>query len=138
MEVTPMFHQILNPVADNLFLSFFVGFIPIIVVLILLGIMRRPAWQAALAGLLVGLLIAVTVWQMPINLAGNAVLNGIAFALVPVMWIVWNAMWLYNIAVRSGKFELFRRWMVYNVPPDKRILMLLIGFSFGALMEGIA
>jgi lactate permease len=47
-------------------------------------------------------------------------------------------MWLYNIAVRSGKFELFRRWMVYNVPSDKRILLLVIGFSFGALMEGIA
>lgn len=133
-----MFHQILNPVANNLFLSFLIGFIPIIVVLILLGIMRRPAWQAALAGLIVGLIIAVTVWQMPVTLAGNAVLNGMAFALVPVMWIVWNAMWLYNIAVRSGKFELFRRWMVYNVPPDKRILMLLVGFSFGALMEGIA
>lgn len=133
-----MFHQVLTPVADNLFLSFLVGFIPIIVVLILLGIMRRPAWQAALAGLVIGLIIAVTVWQMPITLAGNAVLNGMAFALVPVMWIVWNAMWLYNIAVRSGKFELFRRWMVYNVPPDKRILMLIIGFSFGALMEGIA
>lgn len=133
-----MFHQILNPVANNLFLSFLVGFIPIIVVLILLGIMRRPAWQAALAGLIVGLIIAVTVWQMPINLAGSSVLNGMAFALFPVMWIVWNAMWLYNIAVRSGKFELFRRWMVYNVPADKRILMLLIGFSFGALMEGIA
>jgi len=54
------------------------------------------------------------------------------------MWIVWNAMWLYNIAVRSGKFELFRRWMVYNVPADKRILLILIGFCFGALMEGIA
>jgi lactate permease len=47
-------------------------------------------------------------------------------------------MWLYNIAVRSGKFELFRRWMVYNVPADKRILLILIGFCFGALMEGIA
>ena len=52
--------------------------------------------------------------------------------------IVWNAMWLYNIAVRSGKFELFRRWMVFNVPADKRILLILIGFCFGALMEGIA
>src|SRR5437660_5813145 len=54
------------------------------------------------------------------------------------MWIVWNAMWLYKVTVRSGKFELLRRWMVYNVPPDRRILMLLVGFSFGALMEGIA
>jgi hypothetical protein len=47
-------------------------------------------------------------------------------------------MWLYNISVRSGKFELFRRWMVHNVPPDRRILLLIVGFSFGALMEGIS
>jgi L-lactate transport len=133
-----MFHQILEPVGGNLFLSFLVGFIPILVVLVLLGIVRRPAWQAALAGLIVALIIAIAIWQMPVNLAATSTLNGVAFALVPVMWIVWNAMWLYNIAVRSGKFELFRRWMVYNVPPDKRILLLIIGFSFGALMEGIA
>ncbi len=133
-----MFHQLLEPVASNLFLSFLVGFIPILVVLILLGIVRLPAWQAALAGLVVAFIIAIAFWQMPVGLAANSVLNGFAFAILPVMWIVWNAMWLYNIAVRSGKFELFRRWMVYNVPPDKRILLLIIGFSFGALMEGIA
>jgi L-lactate transport len=133
-----MFCQPLTPVANNLFLSFIVGFIPILVVLVLLGIVRRPAWQAALAGLIVGFVIAIAVWGMPLNLAVSSTLNGFAFALLPVMWIVWNAMWLYNVAVRSGKFELFRRWMVYNVPADKRILMLLIGFSFGALLEGIA
>ncbi|HET8854060.1 MAG TPA: L-lactate permease [Ktedonobacteraceae bacterium] len=133
-----MFHQILAPVAGNLFLSFLVGLIPIAVVLVLLGILRRPAWQAALAGLVVGLIIAIAVWQMPAGLAASSTVNGMIFALLPVMWIVWNAMWLYNIAVRSGKFELFRRWMVYNVPADKRILLILIGFCFGALMEGIA
>jgi L-lactate transport len=133
-----MFHQLLVPVADNLFLSFLVGFIPILVVLILLGVVRRPAWQAALAGLVIGLIIAILIWQMPVQQAVSATLNGFAFALVPVMWIVWCAMWLYNVAVHSGKFDLFRRWMVYNVPPDKRVLLLVIGFSFGALMEGIA
>ena len=133
-----MFHQLLVPVANNLFLSFLVGFIPIIVVLVLLGVVRRPAWQSALAGLVGALIIAIAIWQMPVNLAASSMLNGMAFAIVPVMWIVWNAMWLYNITVRSGQFELFRRWMVYNVPPDKRILLLIIGFSFGALMEGIA
>src|SRR5579859_2479959 len=138
MEVTLMFHQLLDPVAGNLFLSFIVGFIPIIVVLVLLGIVRWPAWQAALSGLIVGLIIAIFVWQMPMGLAASSTLNGMAFGLFPVMWIVWNAMWLYNLTVRSGKFDLFRRWMVYNVPPDKRILLLIIGFSFGALMEGIA
>jgi L-lactate transport len=133
-----MFHQLLFPVAGNLFLSFLVGLIPILVVLILLGVVRRPAWQAALAGLVIGLIIAILVWQMPVQQAASSTLNGFAFALVPVMWIVWNAMWLYNIAQRSGKFELFRRWMVFNVPSDRRVLLLIIGFSFGALMEGIA
>jgi lactate permease len=133
-----MFHQILEPVAGNLFLSFLVGLIPIAVVLVLMGVFRRPAWQAALAGLIAGLIIAMTVWGMPAEFAATSTLNGMVFALLPVMWIVWNAMWLYNIAVRSGKFELFRRWMVYNVPADKRILLILIGFCFGALMEGIA
>ena len=133
-----MFHQILAPVAGNLFLSFLIGLIPIAVVLVLMGVLRRPAWQAALAGLIVGLSIAIGVWQMPAKLAASSTLNGMAFALVPVMWIVWNAMWLYNISVRSGKFDLFRRWMVYNVPADKRILLILIGFCFGALMEGIS
>ena len=133
-----MFHQILAPVAGNLFLSFLVGLVPIAVVLVLMGVLRRPAWQAALAGLIVGLIIAIWVWQMPAGLAASSTLNGMAFALLPVMWIVWNAMWLYNIAVRSGKFDLFRRWMVYNVPADKRILLILISFCFGALVEGIA
>ncbi len=133
-----MFKQILAPVAGNLFLSFLVGLIPIAVVLIMLGVLRRPAWQAALSGLVVGLLIAIGVWQMPVGLAASSTLNGMLFALLPVMWIVVNAMWLYNITVHSGKFELFRRWMVYNVPADKRILLILIGFCFGALMEGIA
>src|SRR5581483_10996851 len=112
--------------------------IPILVVLVLLGIVRLPAWQAAPAGLVVGLIIAILVWQMPVNLAASSTLNGFAFALVPVMWIVWNAMWLYNIAVRSGKFDIFRRWMIHNVPADRRVLLIVIGFSFGALMEGIA
>src|SRR6266496_2494666 len=137
-EETRMFHQILSPVAGNLFLSFLVGLIPIAVVLIMLGILRRPAWQTALAGLVIGLIFAIGVWQMPVGLAASSTLNGMIFAILPVMWIVWNAMWLYNIAVRSGKFELFRRWMVFNVPADKRILLILIGFCFGALMEGIA
>ena len=133
-----MFHQLLEPVANNLFLSFLVGLIPILLVLVLLGIVRRPAWQAALAGLIVALIIAIFVWQMPIGLAVSSTLNGFTFALLPVMWIVWNAMWLYNISVRSGKFDMFRRWMIYNVPSDQRILLLLIGFSFGALLEGVA
>src|SRR5450631_2813587 len=73
-----MFHQILEPVASNLFLSFLVGFIPILVVLVLLGIVRLPAWQASLAGLVVAFIIAIAIWQMPVGLAANSVLNRFA------------------------------------------------------------
>src|SRR5260370_25311100 len=96
-----MFHQILAPVAGNLFLSFLVGLIPIAVVLVLMGVFRRPAWQAALSGLIVGLIISIGVWQLPAGLSARSTLNRIAFALLPRMWIVWNAIWLYNISVLS-------------------------------------
>ena len=99
-----MFQQLLTPVADALLPSFIVATLPIVAVLVLLGVFRRPAWQASLAGLIVGLIIAVGVWQFPIGLAFNAVAAGATFALWPVMWIVFNALLLYNVAVRSGRF----------------------------------
>src|SRR5260370_7343837 len=124
-----MFHQILAPIAGNLFLSFLVGLIPIAVVLVLMGVFRRPAWQAALAGLIIGLIIAIGVWQLPAGLAASSTLNGMAFALLPVMWIFWNAMWLYNITVRSGKFELFPPSMWYTAPPANPLLPSLTTYS---------
>ena len=93
-----MFQQLLTPVGDSLGLSFVVAILPIVAVLILLGLLRRPAWQAALCGLILGLVIAVVAWKMPLDLAINSVLNGAVFALWPVMWIVINALLLYNIA----------------------------------------
>jgi lactate permease len=133
-----MFHQLLTPVGDSLGLSVLVAVLPIVTVLVLLGLLRRPAWQAALAGLVVGLVVAVTAWQMPVRLAVDAVLNGAVFALWPVMWIVVNALLLYNVAVRSGRFEAFRRWVITHLPNDRRVVLVVIGFCFGALLEGIA
>jgi len=107
-----MFHQLLTPVGDSLTLSFFVAILPIATVLVLLGILRRPAWQAALAGLIVGLILAITVWGLPAPIAFAAASNGAVFALWPVMWIVINALFVYNIAVSSGRFDAFRAWIV--------------------------
>ena len=133
-----MFQQLLTPVADSLGLSFIAASLPILAVLALLGLMRRPAWQASLAGLVVGLVVAVAVWRLPVGLAVDATLNGVVFALWPVMWIVFNAMLLYNIAVTSGRFDAFRRWTLDHLPNDRRIVLVAIGFCFGALLEGIA
>jgi lactate permease len=133
-----MFHQILTPVGGSLGLSFVVAALPIIVVLLLLGWARRPAWQASLAGLVVGIVVAIAVWQFPVGLALNAVAAGAVFAVWPVMWIVFAAILLYNIAQRSGRFEAFRMWMLDNLPNDRRVILVVIGFSFGALLEGVA
>src|SRR6202790_4128304 len=133
-----MFHQLLTPVGDSLALSFLVAVLPIATVLILLGVLKRPAWQAALAGLVVGLLIAVTVWSMPVGTAFASAANGMVFALWPVMWIVINALLLYNVAVASGRFDAFRAWLIKHLPNDRRVVLIAIGFCFGALLEGIA
>src|SRR5712672_1279232 len=133
-----MFHQLLTPVGGSLSLSFLVALLPIATVLVLLGILKRPAWQAALAGLVVGLGIAATVWGMPARMAFAAALNGAVFALWPVMWIVINALLLYNVAVASGRFDAFRAWVIRHLPNDRRVVLIAIGFCFGALLEGIA
>ena len=111
-----MFQQLLTPIGDSLGLSFVVAILPIVAVLMLLGVLRRPAWQAALAGLITGLIIAVIGWKMPVGLAIDSILNGAVFALWPVMWIVINALLIYNIAVRSGRFDAFRNWVVGQLP----------------------
>ena len=131
-----MFNQLLTPVGDSILWSFLVATIPIVLVLVLLGVVRRPAWHASLGGLAVAFLVSITVWQMPVDLAVSAVANGAVFALWPVMWIVLNALLVYNIAVESGRFDAFRDWIVATMPNDRRVVLVLVGFCFGALLEG--
>ena len=133
-----MFNQLLTPVGDSLILSFLVAALPIVVVLVSLGVLRRPAWQSSLAGLAVALVIAIAVWTLPVGLAFDSVAAGIVFALWPVMWIVFSALLLYNIAVISGRFDAFREWLLANLPNDRRVVLVVIGFCFGCLLEGIA
>ena len=133
-----MFQQLMTPVAGSLGLSFIVASLPILAVLVGLGVLRRPAWEASLGGLVVAFVIAVVVWGLPVGLAVRAAINGAVFALWPVMWIVVNAMLLYNIAVTSGRFDAFRRWTLEHLPNDRRVVLVAIGFCFGALLEGVA
>ena len=133
-----MFRQVLTPVGGSLAWSALVALLPIVTVLIFLGVLQRPAWQAGLAGLSFAFVIAVTVWQVPVRIAASAALNGAVFALWPVMWIVVNALFLYNIAVASGRFDAFREWILTHLPNDRRVILIVIGFCFGALLEGVA
>jgi lactate permease len=133
-----MFHQLLTPVGGSLALSFIVAALPVVIVVLLLGALRRPAWQAALAGLLVGFVIAVGPWKLPGPLAVASVPNSATFALWPVMWVVFNGLLLYNIAVYTGRFDAFRSSMIGNLPNDRRVVLVVVGFCFGALLEGVA
>jgi lactate permease len=133
-----MFRQLLTPVGGSLPLSFLVASLPIAVVLVMLGVLRRPAWQSSLGGLVVGLVIAVLVWRFPLGLALDSIAAGAVFALWPVMWIVFTALLLYNVAVLSGRFDAFRDWVVEHLPDDRRVVLVVIGFCFGCLLEGIA
>ncbi len=133
-----MFHQLLTPIAGSLPLSFLVAAIPVAVVLIMLGVLRRPAWQSSAAGVVSALIIAVAGWQFPAGMALNSVAAGAVFACWPIMWIVFNSLLMYNITVKTGRFETLRRWVIHHLPSDKRVVLVVIGFCFGALLEGVA
>ena len=133
-----MFHQLLQPVSDSLLLSCLVASLPIVVVLVLLGVVRLPAWQAALAGLTTALAVAILVWKTPVHIALGSIAAGATFGLWPVMWIVLNGLVLYNVIVASGRFDAFRTWMIENLPNDRRVVLVVIGFCFGCLLEGVA
>ncbi|KAL7315468.1 hypothetical protein PS15m_004683 [Mucor circinelloides] len=137
-ETEGVFVQQLTPIANNLVGSFFVGLIPLLLVLVLLGVFKVPAHFSSLAGLIVCIFIAIFGWHMPAQQAFESIGNGIVFANWPIMWIVVNAMFVYNTAVHSGIFDYFRRWILAYTPPDTRIILLIIGYSFGALLEGVA
>jgi lactate permease len=133
-----VFRQVLTPVSGDLLPSFLVASAPIVVVLVMLGVLRRPAWQASLLGLICGLAIAVTIWKLPLVLALNSAAAGATFALWPVMWIVFNSLVLYNITQKSGRFTAFRCWVIDHLPNDRRIVLVVIGFCLGCLLEGVA
>jgi lactate permease len=131
------FIQHYTPVADNVLLSALVAALPIVVLLGLLGLLRVKAHLAALAGLAASLLVAMVVFGMPVNTAVAAATNGAAFGLFPIGWIVLCAIFVYDITVKTGKFEEVRH-TIAGLAVDRRIQVLLIAFSFGAFIEGAA
>jgi lactate permease len=111
---------------------------PIILLLILMGILRKSGFVSAAWGLLAAAVLALTVWRMPFGLVIRSTLYGVAYGLWPLMGIVFAALWLYNLSVDTGKFELLRRWMAEHASGDPRIQVILVAFCFGALLEGTA
>ena len=114
------FVQHYTPVADNVLLSALVAALPIAVLLGLLGLLRVKAHLAALAGLVASLLVAMLVFGMPVRTAVGAATNGAAFGLLPIGWIVLCAIFVYDITVKTGKFEEVRH-TIAGLAVDRRI-----------------
>jgi lactate permease len=110
--------------------------LPLAVVLILMGGLRKSGALSAALGLATAFLLAVIVWRMPVHLAALSSLYGFVYAVWPILWIVFAALWLYNLTVDTGNFDLLRRWMSEHASGDPCVQAILVAFCFGALLEG--
>jgi lactate permease len=129
--------QVYTPVADSVLLSALVAALPVVILLGLLAFGHAKAHWAALSGLAASLAVAVFVFGMPVKLAGSAALMGAAYGLFPIGWIVLGAIFVYDVTVKSGDFEIVKD-TIAGVGSDRRVQVLLIAFCFGAFIEGAA
>src|SRR3954469_11386030 len=126
-----------QPVGGSLGLSALVAAVPILVLFYMLGVRRKPTWMAAATALAAAWVVALAVYRMPVRYALMSTLNGAAFGMFPIAWIVFAAIMLYRLAVETGKFEIIKD-SVGGLTNDRRLQALFIAFSFGAFIEGAA
>ena len=131
------FHQTYQPVLDSILLSALVAGLPLYVLFVMLAVLRLPAWICALTSMLSAAVLGWIVWGMPFGITAGAATEGMAFGLWPISWIVLNAVFFHNLTVASGDFDVIKRSLT-RLTTDRRLQALLIAFSFGALLEGIA
>ena len=122
---------------QTLGVSALIAALPIFALLLLLGVLRKPAWVAGLTGLGVTFVVALAAYGMPPQAAVSAAFYGAAFGLFPISWIVFWAIALFRITVETGKFEIIKA-SVGRLTSDPRLQAILIGFAFGAFVEGAA
>jgi lactate permease len=131
------FHQSYEPVLGNVLLSALVAGLPLYVLFIMLAVLRLPAWICALSAMVTAFVLGWLVWGMPLDVTVGTATEGMAFGLWPISWIVLNAVFFHNLTVASGDFDVIKRALT-RLTEDRRLQALLIAFSFGALLEGIA
>ncbi|MCL1879989.1 MAG: lactate permease LctP family transporter [Actinomycetia bacterium] len=134
--------QIYDPLGNLLplpeyLLSALVAGIPLYILFFLLAVRRTRGHIAALWGTGAALLLAIFVWKMPAVTALSATANGALFGLFPICWIVITAVWVYNMTVESGQFEIIKQSLA-ALTDDRRLQAILIAFAFGAFIEGTA
>src|SRR5260221_4881102 len=121
----------------NRLLSTLLAALPVVVLLTSIALLKIRIHFAAMLGLLVALAVAVCAYRMPLKAAGATTLFGAAYGLFPIGWIIFNLIFLYQLTVEKGLFELLRGSLA-SLAPDPRIQVILVAFSFGAFFEGAA
>lgn len=137
LALAAIWPQPLDPAHSALF-STLLAALPLLVVLVLMGGLRKSGLFSSLWGLATAAALAVFVWRMPVVLAAASTIYGGVYALWPIMWIVLCALWLYNLTVETGKFDMLRTWVEQHVSSDPCVQVILVAFCFGALLEGTA
>ena len=132
-----MYQQILDPVAHSLAWSSLIAALPLLLLFVMLGVLRVTAWVASLVSLALAIVLAILVYGMPLGQTLLAGTEGAAFGFFPILWIVINAIWVYQMTVETGHFDVLRRSFA-RVSDDQRIQAVIIAFSFGALLEALA
>ena len=132
-----MWRQTYTIFGQGLGISALLAALPIFTLLFILGVLRKAAWIAGVAGLAVALALAIAGYGMPARTAVSAALYGGAFGIFPICWIIFWAIALFQVTVETGKFEIIRD-SVAHLTADPRLQALLIAFSFGAFLEGSA
>jgi L-lactate transport len=129
--------QIYAPLGGNLWLSALVAAIPIIFFFVALAVLRMKGHIAGLITVAIAVVIAIVVYQMPAPMALAATGYGFLYGLWPISWIIVAAVFLYKLTVKTGQFEIIRS-SVLSITGDQRLQMVLVGFCFGAFLEGAA
>jgi lactate permease len=135
--MSPVWSQSYTLFGRGLGFSALIASLPIVTLLFLLGVRRKPAWFASLCALGVALVIALFAYKFPPSLTFTSAAYGAGFGLFPISWIVFWAITLYRVTVVTGKFEVIKASMG-NLTSDARLQALLIAFAFGAFVEGAA
>jgi lactate permease len=125
-----------DPLADWR-LSTALAAVPVLLLLILLAVGRHSAWKAALTALLAACAIAWRAFHMPAAMVASSVAVGLVFALFRIVWLIVAAVFLYEITVVTGQFEIMKA-SVAGLSADRRLQAVLVAFCFGAFVEGAA
>ncbi|MDR3070925.1 MAG: L-lactate permease [Propionibacteriaceae bacterium] len=131
------FVQPITPIGGDLLLSALVAAIPLLVLFVMLGVFKVPAWIASLTTVVLTAIIAIVGWQMPAITALSATAEGIFFGALQIMWILIAAVWMYQLTVKLGWDKVLRD-LLRGISDDLRVLSILIAFCFGALLEALA